>query len=115
MAAGGALTRRQIAAVVAGNGLEFYDFLTYSFFAVQIGEALFPGGGDTKLLLSLATFGVGFATRPLGGFVIGRMADRKGAAPGDAPHLRADGDRADRDRADALLRRDRDRQRPCSR
>ena len=75
------LSRRQIAAVVAGNGLEFYDFLTYSFFAVQIGEALFPGGGDTKLLLSLATFGVGFATRPLGGFIIGRMADRKGRRP----------------------------------
>ena len=75
------LSRKQIAAVVAGNGLEFYDFLTYSFFAAQIGEALFPGGGDTKLLLSLATFGVGFATRPLGGFVIGRMADRKGRRP----------------------------------
>ena len=75
------LSRRQIAAVVAGNGLEFYDFLTYSFFAVQIGEALFPGGGDTKLLLSLATFGVGFATRPLGGIIIGRMADRKGRRP----------------------------------
>lgn len=75
------LTRRQIAAVVAGNGLEFYDFLTYSFFAVQIGEALFPGGGDTKLLLSLATFGVGFATRPLGGIIIGRFADRKGRRP----------------------------------
>lgn len=75
------LTRRQVAAVVAGNGLEFYDFLTYSFFASQIGEALFPGGGSTKLLLSLATFGVGFATRPLGGIVIGRMADRKGRRP----------------------------------
>ena len=76
-----ALTRRQIAAVVAGNGLEFYDFLTYSFFAIQIGQALFPGGGDTKLLLSLATFGVGFATRPLGGILIGRMADRRGRRP----------------------------------
>lgn len=75
------LSRKQIAAVVAGNGLEFYDFLTYSFFAVQIGDALFPGGGDTKLLLSLATFGVGFATRPLGGIIIGRMADRRGRRP----------------------------------
>ena len=78
---GPVLSRRQIAAVVAGNGLEFYDFLTYSFFAVQIGQTLFPGGGDTKLLLSLATFGVGFATRPLGGFLIGRFADRKGRRP----------------------------------
>ena len=72
------LSKKQIAAVAAGNALEFYDFLTYTFFAVQIGEALFPGSGEAKLLLSLATFGVGFVTRPLGGFVIGRFADRRG-------------------------------------
>ena len=76
------LSKAQIAAVSAGNALEFYDFLTYSFFAVQIGEALFPGSsGDSKLLFSLATFGVGFVTRPLGGFIIGRFADRRGRKP----------------------------------
>jgi len=75
------LSKAQIAAVAAGNALEFYDFLTYTFFAVQIGEALFPGSGDAKLLLSLATFGVGFVTRPLGGFIIGRFADRRGRKP----------------------------------
>lgn len=75
------LTRSQIAAVAAGNALEFYDFLTYTFFAVQIGEALFPGSGEAKLLLSLATFGVGFVTRPLGGIAIGRFADRRGRKP----------------------------------
>ena len=76
------LSKKQIAAVSAGNALEFYDFLTYSFFAVQIGEALFPGrSDDTKLLFSLATFGVGFVTRPLGGFMIGRFADRRGRKP----------------------------------
>ncbi|HEX7657707.1 MAG TPA: MFS transporter [Sphingomonas sp.] len=75
------LSKRQIAAVVAGNGLEFYDFLIYSFFAAQIGAALFPGSSDSKLLLSLATFGVGFVTRPLGGIVIGRVADRRGRKP----------------------------------
>ncbi|HEX3421960.1 MAG TPA: MFS transporter [Sphingomicrobium sp.] len=83
MAAAGipSLSKAQIAAVAAGNALEFYDFLTYTFFAVQIGEALFPGSGEAKLLLSLATFGVGFVTRPLGGLVIGRFADRKGRKP----------------------------------
>lgn len=71
----------QIASVTAGNALEFYDFVTYAFFATQIGRALFPGDSSSKLLLSLATFGVGFLTRPLGGLVIGRMADRRGRKP----------------------------------
>lgn len=72
------LSRRQIAAVVAGNGLDFYDFLTYSFFSVQIGKALFPTEGGHELLFSLATFGVGFLTRPIGSIVIGRIADTRG-------------------------------------
>ncbi|MGE5563638.1 MAG: MFS transporter [Bacillota bacterium] len=76
-----ALTRKQIAAVAAGNALEFYDFVTYSFFAVQIGRSLFPGDASQSLVLSLATFGVGFVSRPLGGLVIGRMADRRGRKP----------------------------------
>ena len=76
-----ALSGRQIAAVVAGNGLEFYDFITYSFFALQIGRALFPGDAASSLMLSLATFGVGFVSRPLGGLVIGRLADRRGRKP----------------------------------
>ncbi len=73
---------RQVAAVVAGNALEFYDFLTYSFFAVQIGQAFFPSHDATQSLLgSLATFGAGFLTRPLGAVVIGRVADRVGRRP----------------------------------
>jgi len=75
------LAPSQIAAVAAGNALEFYDFVTYAFFATQIGHALFPGDASSKLLLSLATFGVGFLTRPLGGLIIGRMADRRGRKP----------------------------------
>lgn len=75
------LTSSQIAAVAAGNALEFYDFVTYSFFAVQIGRTLFPGDASQSLILSLATFGVGFVSRPLGGLIIGRMADRRGRKP----------------------------------
>lgn len=78
---GARLAPSQIAAVAAGNALEFYDFVTYAFFATQIGHALFPGDASSKLLLSLATFGVGFLTRPLGGLIIGRMADRRGRKP----------------------------------
>jgi MFS transporter, MHS family, citrate/tricarballylate:H+ symporter len=75
------LTSAQIAAVASGNAFEFYDFVTYSFFAVQIGRTLFPGDASQSLILSLATFGVGFVSRPLGGLIIGRMADRRGRKP----------------------------------
>ncbi len=76
------VSARQVAAVVAGNALEFYDFITYSFFAVQIGQTFFPSGdAAASLLASLATFGAGFLTRPIGAIVIGRMADRVGRKP----------------------------------
>jgi MFS family permease len=72
----------QIAAVAIGNALSFYDFVCYAFFATQIGACFFPSHNPTtSLLASLATFGVGFFTRPLGGLVIGRMADRIGRKP----------------------------------
>jgi len=73
---------RHVAAVVLGNALEFYDFLTFSFFAVYIGRAFFPStSASASLLATLATFGAGFLTRPIGAFVIGRMGDRLGRKP----------------------------------
>ena len=66
-------------AVVIGNWLEFYDFIVYTFFAVMIGDAFFPGESDIQRLLgALATFGAGFLTRPIGAAVIGAYADRAG-------------------------------------
>jgi MHS family citrate/tricarballylate:H+ symporter-like MFS transporter len=72
----------KVFAVGIGNALEFYDFLTYSYFAIQIGHCFFPKTQTTHgLLFSLATFGVGFITRPLGGLIIGRFGDRAGRKP----------------------------------
>jgi hypothetical protein len=54
---------RAVAAAVIGNALEFYDFGIYASFAVYIGRAFFPlQSGFMSLLLSVATFGVGFVT-----------------------------------------------------
>lgn len=76
------LKRRHIAAATIGNALEFYDFLTYAFFAIQIGHAFFPSdNGYASLMLSLATFGAGFVTRPLGAIIIGAYSDRVGRKP----------------------------------
>ncbi len=79
----GKLSLPQLAAVVAGNALEFYDFLIFGTFAIPIGATFFPAKDATgSLLLTLATFGVGFLTRPLGGIVIGRLGDRIGRKAG---------------------------------
>ncbi|SAK82902.1 major facilitator family transporter [Caballeronia calidae] len=76
------ISRAAVAGAVAGNALEFYDFVIYAFFAVYIGRAFFPAGGEFgSLLASMATFGVGFLMRPLGAIVIGRFADRAGRKP----------------------------------
>lgn len=73
---------KTIASITIGNGLEFYDFVVYSFFAKIIGELYFPVSDPTgQLLLSFATFGVGFLMRPLGGLVIGLFADKYGRKP----------------------------------
>ena len=71
-----------VTAAVLGNALEFYDFGVYGAYAVFIGRAFFPNESAlASLLLSLATYGVGFIARPLGGMVIGAYADRHGRKP----------------------------------
>jgi MFS family permease len=74
--------RRAAFAATIGNMLEFYDFITYSFFAIQIGRSFFPAQtAYGSLMLSLATFGAGFITRPIGGIVLGIYSDRVGRRP----------------------------------
>jgi len=69
----------QIVAAVIGNALEWYDFVVYGFLTVIIARLFFPAQNEyASLLLTMATFGVGFFMRPVGGIVIGLYADRKG-------------------------------------
>ncbi|ANY19668.1 Proline/betaine transporter [Tsuneonella dongtanensis] len=76
------VTRAQLGSVALGNALEFYDFMIFSFFAIQIGETFFPSTNPVNsLLAALATFGAGFLTRPLGAWAIGRYGDRVGRKP----------------------------------
>ncbi|RQS14714.1 MFS transporter [Burkholderia sp. Bp9002] len=70
---------RQVVAAVVGNTLEWYDFIVYGFFSSIIARLFFPADSQyASLLMSLATFGVGFFMRPVGGIVLGLYADRKG-------------------------------------
>lgn len=71
--------RRAIVATVIGNGLEWFDFTVYSFFSVIIAKVFFPTDNElTSYLIALATFGVGFFMRPVGGIVIGVYGDKHG-------------------------------------
>lgn len=73
---------RQVIAVFIGNGLEFYNFLSYALFSVYIGKAFFPAhDASLSTLISLATFGLGFVTRPIGAIVLGGLGDRIGRKP----------------------------------
>ncbi len=70
---------RQVAAAVIGNALEWYDFIVYGFLSSLIARLFFPSGDEyTSLLMALATFGVGFFMRPVGGVLLGLYADRRG-------------------------------------
>jgi MHS family proline/betaine transporter-like MFS transporter len=74
-----ATRRKAIIAATIGNGLEWFDFTVYSFFAIIIAKLFFPTGNDlTSFLLTVATFGVGFFMRPVGAIVLGVYADRVG-------------------------------------
>jgi MFS family permease len=74
--------KRAAFSATIGNMLEFYDFTTYTFFAIQIGRTFFPTqSAYGSLMLSLATFGVGFVTRPVGAIVLGIYSDRAGRRP----------------------------------
>ena len=64
-----------------GNLVEWYDWYAYTFLAAYIADAVFPKGtGDSlvPLLSTFAVFAVGFFMRPLGGLLMGAVADRRG-------------------------------------
>lgn len=65
--------------VASGNFLEQYDFFVYGYYAAYIGRVFFPNDNPVaSLMLSLATFGVGFLMRPLGAVFLGAFIDRVG-------------------------------------
>ena len=71
--------RKVIFASSLGTVFEWYDFYLYGTLAVFFSALFFPPGNDTAAFLaSLATFGAGFAVRPLGALVFGRIGDLVG-------------------------------------
>src|SRR5258708_8416928 len=74
------MRRRVVFAAILGNGLEWFDFVSYGYFASIIAKVFFPAGSDHSLALMLtyATFAIGFVVRPIGGILLGAYADRYG-------------------------------------
>jgi len=74
--------RRRVFAIVAassGNLVEWFDFYVYAFCAIYFAPAFFPKSDPTAQLLNTAgVFAAGFLMRPIGGWLFGRVADRKG-------------------------------------
>src|SRR5690606_25875797 len=75
--------RRVLTGSMAGAVLEWYDFAIYGVLAAMVlGPLFFPSdSGIASLLMALATQGLGFFARPLGGIVFGHLGDRFGRKP----------------------------------
>src|SRR3954471_23402744 len=78
---GGTQSLRQVAlASFIGTTIEWHDFFLYGTAgAVIFAKLCFPSVSPTiGTLAAFATFGVGFAARPVGGIVFGHFGDRAG-------------------------------------
>ncbi|HEY4447323.1 MAG TPA: MFS transporter [Steroidobacteraceae bacterium] len=74
---------RAVFRVASGNFLEMYDFMIFGYFSAAIGRTFFPAASAfASLMLSLATFAVGFLVRPLGALVLGPYIDYVGRRKG---------------------------------
>ena len=62
-----------------GNLVEWYDWYVYSAFSLYFAHAFFPSGNQTAELLDTAgVFAIGFLMRPIGGWLMGTFADKRG-------------------------------------
>ena len=63
----------------AGNMVEWFDWFVYASFAIYFADSFFPEGNDTaNLMNTMGIFAVGFFMRPVGGWLLGRIGDRRG-------------------------------------
>jgi MFS family permease len=71
--------RRVIAAASLGTMFEWYDFYLYASLAAIIGKQFFAGINETTaFIFALLAFAAGFAVRPFGAIIFGRLGDLAG-------------------------------------
>jgi MFS family permease len=73
-------SRKAAASGWIGSALEYYDFFIYATAASLVfPQIFFPAGNPTvAIIASLATYGVGYVARPIGGIVLGQYGDTHG-------------------------------------
>ena len=70
---------RSIFAGSIGNLIEWYDFYVYNSFAIYFAKSFSSSTDPTvQFLTAFGIYAVGFVIRPIGGFILGYYADRKG-------------------------------------
>lgn len=70
-------TRRAMLGLGLGNTLEWYDWMIFGLLAAYLGPQFFAAENPINATLdALAVFAVGFVVRPLGGVLLGNVADR---------------------------------------
>lgn len=73
-----ALRRNRIYAT-SGVVIEWYDFMIYGLLATTLQKVFYPTSDSAVgLILTFATFAIGYLARPIGGLVLGRLGDTKG-------------------------------------
>ncbi|MGV3512990.1 MAG: MFS transporter [Novosphingobium sp.] len=79
-------TRERTKAIIGGstgNLVEWYDWYAYAAFTLYFAPHFFPSSDSTAQLLgAAAVFAVGFFMRPIGAWIMGIYADRKGRKSG---------------------------------
>jgi MFS transporter, MHS family, proline/betaine transporter len=70
---------RAVVAATIGNGIEWFDFISFGFFTPYIARAFFPSENPSlSLILTWASYGLGIVVRPIAGAIIGVYGDRLG-------------------------------------
>ena len=73
------MKKSNILRISFGNIIEWYDFSLFGFFATKMNQVFFPDlKSGTGLVMMFGIFGIGFVSRPLGGYILGKIGDKLG-------------------------------------
>jgi len=72
-------SKKYIFTSLIGNGLEWYDFAIFGYFAPIFSKLFFPSSSHfLSLINTFAVFAIGFISRPIGAYIFGKMGDQRG-------------------------------------